>query len=510
MIKLALRSVVLGCVAVSLFVASLVTARELGMADTLPSNSYARAAMSIGVSISRISYGAQGYLLYSPVINAITKGFDSGAVTQPGRLNRAITSAISIDLSRVCPAIEKDWGDDKGYSDFTTLAFELFGLRIESLFILYFALFSFACVLFFLRFYDDLAALATLVVYLAAHYMVVAVLPNSTVTAVVHDARFLPAISGISVIHWIFAATRPARRLWLDLGLLQFQAAVIFFVVDGRSSAAWQVIAIFCAALWLFFRSGERTRGGFGVAIVMLSCAALYVHRESGYAERYKKDGTEAHIVWHNVYMGLGFHPEAVKRFDLLPDDSTVYRHAAIFMNAHPDERAKFAIEKIAPPVFDKIGWRAYDRIARDMFFEFVLEHPGYVAASYLFYKPLYFVHEVAWQFGLVQTFPTWIELSGVHRATGDRRLAFFNPWILVAMAITFATAHRALNSWRPVAGVGFISALSLTPSFVVGPFYYEVSNVFILIAVLGIMSALMLCAFALRRMRAGRSLATT
>ena len=93
------------------------------------------------------------------VIGQITKGFDGGAVTRPGRINQAIKNAASVKLDGPTLSTERDWGDDKGYSDFTTLAFRLFGLRIEALFMCYFALMALAIAFFGVRFFGDIGAL---------------------------------------------------------------------------------------------------------------------------------------------------------------------------------------------------------------------------------------------------------------------------------------------------------------------------------------------------------------
>ena len=411
--------------AIAALAAGFITAKLQGMDKALPRDSYTRAIMSIGISISRLAHHAHGYVLYSNVIKTLSDGLANGLVIKPGQINATIDTAAVIDLGPPPPAVERDWGDDKGYSDFTTLAFILFGQHIEAMFYFYFVLLTLASTVYVLQFHDDVEAMILLVVFLVAHVITLSVLPNSTVTSVLHDARFLPVISCISVLHWILGATKPPKHPALALVLLFAQAVIVVFVIDSRSSAIWQLIAC-CSVMVISSRlTSRKWFAPAAIGIMLCVYAGLGLYKSVAYDARYKKDGTSSHVVWHNIYMGLGFHPEAVKRFDLFPDDSTVYRHAAAYLEANPPERTKFNLKDadVAVPVFPTVGWRAYDQIVRDMFFDFIHANPRYTLASFLIYKPLYLAHELAWQFGLARDFPKWIAVHPAHQASGNRRI---------------------------------------------------------------------------------------
>ncbi|MBK8065024.1 MAG: hypothetical protein IPK29_13990 [Betaproteobacteria bacterium] len=193
------------------------------------------------------------------MINSLVdNGFNGKQDLYAGQINRAIEAARSLRLDDGPVVAERDWGDDKGYSDFTTLAFRIFGFQIEALFSMYFAMLGAAFVFFTIRFYEDCVALFFLVAFFAAHLLVVQILPNSGVTSVVHDSRFLPTISCVSMFHWLLAIVRKNHRPRVEVPLLIAQAAVIVFVLNGRSSSIWQVWAIgfflACAALWAYLR----------------------------------------------------------------------------------------------------------------------------------------------------------------------------------------------------------------------------------------------------------------
>jgi len=250
------RALVLIITVFSLLGVTYKDSRDLGMAEALPLHSFARTLMSIGISISKLTYGAEGYLLYVPVVDAlIENGFRDDQISRRGRINYAIEAArvLKFDSERVLS--QKDWGDDKGYSDFTTLAFRLFGFQIEALFNLYFLLIGIAITAFILRFYSDPQAMLVLVAFLAAHLMVVRILPNSEVNSVVHDARFLPAISCIAMLHWMLAMVRPTRRFLNEMLLLVVQLTILVFILNCRSSSIWQIVAIGAVIVGVFLFS---------------------------------------------------------------------------------------------------------------------------------------------------------------------------------------------------------------------------------------------------------------
>jgi len=488
------KSFLLIFTAFALIGAAFFNARALGMADKLPQHSFTRAQMSIGISLSKLTYGAEGYLLYTPVIKSLVEnGFSGDQILKPGQINTAIHAARSLQLGGGPVASEKDWGDDKGYSDFTTLAFRLFGFQIEALFSLYFVMLGVAVTLFALRFYDDRWALSILVTFLVAHLLVIQILPNSGVTSVVHDSRFLPAVSSISMFHWLLAIARSNRRAMLEVPLLIAQAAIIVFVLNCRSSSIWQVWAVAFTLVMVGFlslRRGDMKRMWSFVlwlGILVSGVTSLNLYKGLTYDARYRSEnGTRAHVVWHNVYMGLGFHPDAIWKYDLLPDDSTVYRHALNYLEQNPEVVKSLGFEgtKLYEPVFVPMGWGGYDKAVKTMFFTFARNDPKYVAEAFLLYKPMLLLEEFAWQVGLKREFPDWVKINPVHGPAGDLRIKFLSLPLLFSMFLTFWACrggHGRSGGSANVLCFGLGVTFSLIPSIAVGPFYYELPVVFII-----------------------------
>jgi hypothetical protein len=350
-----------------------------------------------------------GYVLYIPVVDAlIDGGFRADAIAEPGRINVAIERARRLQFVTDCRAprmCADDWGDDKGYADFAILAFWLFGFRIESFYYLYFLVLGISAALFAAEFRRQPACLLLLPLFLAAHHVTVVILPDSVVTAVLHDARFLPALSMVATLHLALVASAPGALGLGSLALATAQVAVIILAIDGRASTIWQVVLIVGAAMVGILRACRaggawaRTAAGKGVVLALIvgGVAALAGYKRITYDERYLREGIPSHVVWHNVYMGLGIHPQAVSRFDLNPTDATSYRHATRFLRAHPEAGASLGIEaeRIRYPVFSDVGWRKYDQIVRATYWQFWRDHPRYAAESYVIYKPKYLLEQL-------------------------------------------------------------------------------------------------------------------
>ena len=330
-------------------------------------------------------------------------------------------------------------------------------------------------------------------------------------TSVVHDSRFLPAVSSISMLHWLLAIVRSNRRAVVEFSLLIAQTSILVFVLNCRSSSIWQIwaiaLALIVGGLWSF-RRGDRKRIyslvlWFGMLVA--GVAGLNIYKDLTYDDRYRSEnGTQAHVVWHNVYMGLGFHPEAIKKYELLPDDSTVYSHALKYLEQNPEavKRLGFEGTKLYEPVFLPMGWGGYDKAVKDMFFAFARNDPTYVAEALLLYKPMLLLEEFAWQVGIKKQFPDWVKMNPVHGPAGDLRIKFYSLPLLFAMFVAFLACRGSLAVREAVPTylvVGLGATFSLIPSMAVGPFYYELPVVFIIFSMMLILVSMTSIDFGLR-----------
>ena len=94
------------------------TGLSLGMANTLSQISWARSEFSTGVAISRLRFGAPGYLLLNDVWTTLGQnGFSADVNYRPLDPDGGIAAALNqqIDLSAAASRPDmylKDWGDD--------------------------------------------------------------------------------------------------------------------------------------------------------------------------------------------------------------------------------------------------------------------------------------------------------------------------------------------------------------------------------------------------------------
>jgi hypothetical protein len=475
--------------------------RSLGMAASLPRDSFTRAEMSIAVAISRLSYGASGYVLYTPVVHALIEGgFNADSISVSGRIDAAIERARALHFRPDCAVPQRcldDWGDDKGYADFVILAFWLFGFGIGALYNFYFLLLAVSLLMFTAQFFTDPERLLVMLFFVSAHYATMLILPNSTVTSVVHDARFLPAASTLAALHIALVLLRLSPLRTSDVAIVAGQVLIIVLAIDGRSSTKWQivfiatisVIAVLRAACSSPWRAHILVDAAVVVGLGLAGVAGLDVYKRMAYDERYLREGIPSHVVWHNVYMGFGIHPSAVARFDLNPTDATSYRHADRFLRSHPETATALGIDmtRVAYPLFTAVGWRKYDEVVRAMYFRFWRDHPGYAFQTYALYKPKYLLEQIRWQLRPHSRFPAWV---AVDEAVLPARRVPFNPFnVLAATAVGAGVVLAGLRAPRVSYDCALLGAVlvacSLIPSVVVAPLYYELPAVFLAIAVL-------------------------
>src|SRR4051795_4430397 len=136
------------------------TGIESGMADSLSKVSAARADFAIATAISRLGYGATGYIIYAPIHQLYLAG--SATVYEPTGprrdINQGIENALGRPLDLRCEADHPgvcmdDWGDDKGYSDYMIGAFLIFGFNVQALYNFYFLVMSISLLAFIAHFF---------------------------------------------------------------------------------------------------------------------------------------------------------------------------------------------------------------------------------------------------------------------------------------------------------------------------------------------------------------------
>lgn len=497
-------SVLLALLSVAMLLWTFRVGIDLSMADSLSKASSAWPRYAIGAAISRLAYGAPGYLVYAPVMQAFEQ---TSVVTDANGtrtdLSRGIQGAIGHNFSRDCgPANPNnclpDRADEKGYADYMIAAFTIFGYSIQSLYNLYFLILGISVLTFFVQFFREPGYLILAPLFLAGHHLAVLLLPDNQVTSVIHDGHFLPAVACLAALHIAILLVRKEGSWLWSLPSLVVQTAIILFIIDSRSSAKWMIyfplIAFAFALVWNRRLSDvvpAIVRRGHIIALLLVAPLLLGLYKDTAYDRRYTEDGMPTHVVWHALYMGLSVHPEASSRFGFRYSDLTSYIDAHTYLMKHPELIADRNIDpRDIPfePVFGgnwvpHIGWQAYERIVRSMFFSFLAEHPRFAAETYLIYKPRYLVEQVLWQIGLIDAWPSWVSIEPEHMPLKREILGVVSvPAVLVvvaALAVTLASGGaRQAGTWAGLTSLLFLT--SLAPSILVAPIYYELPVVFV------------------------------
>jgi hypothetical protein len=486
--------------------------RSLGMADSLSKASWPRAQYSTAIAISRLDYGATGYLIFDQVWQwMIAGGFQADISGAPVDPNAGIAAARgkTLDLpgGRDNPDLYlRDWGDDKGAADYFMAAFLLFGFKIQALYYLYMLVLAISVLVFAVQFFESPGALILAPLYLAAHSLAVVTLPDSMVSSVVHDARFLPALGCLASLHAASVLVQRDRLPRRTLPLLLVQLAVLLLVIDSRPSGIWLIyfpIGAFVLSLLLSWRSRGTSatlstalwRGSF-VVLLLAGPYLLTTYKDRAYDRAYTEDGITAHMVWHSLVMGLSVHPDA-QQLGLTYTDATPYKGGFTYLMNHPDlaerlqiDTSTLAFDPQRPGdwVSNGVGFRRYEEIGKLSFLSFVREHPVYAAQAFLWYKPTYLFEQILWQSGLTDNWPAWVKIETVHAPASRHPLDLVS--IPAAVAVLLATVAaldgggaRQAGRWIGLTGLLFLA--SLLPSILVAPIYYEMQVVFLTVSLM-------------------------
>ena len=496
--------------------------RTLGMDTSLSKASPIRADLSIAAAISRLAYGAPGYLIYRPVLDRWHDGqhLSDGAGSPPD-LNRGIQAALGLTLELDCrpqhpDACVENWGDDQGYTegytDYMILAFTIFGFHIESLYYLYFLIVALSLAVFALQFFSTIEYLMLAPLFTVAHHLVVILLPGNPVTSVVHDPHFVPVISFLAILHVTILLVDKARDWKSTIACFVAQIGVIIIVIDARTSALW-IIGVPIGAFMLAqikqrsLRCVMRsfvTRAHI-LAPVLAVPLLLSAYDGAAYDERYAKTGLSSHLIWHLVYMGLSVHPDANKQFAFTYTDGMSYLNAHKFLIDNPKLAQDLHINinrlPFEPGRFSEwvaaVGWPTYERIVETMYLDFVPRHRRFVAETYLLYKPAYLAQQVLWQTGLRDDWPAWVVVEPAHVPSKRDTLDLCSLPAVLVVVVSVGLAVASGRTLRPGVWIGLTGLLllaSLLPGIVVAPVYYELPVVLVTltIAVYAVAAALL------------------
>lgn len=415
-------------IAISLF-ATFRAGEQRGM-DHVQIGTVISEQQAIAVALSDVVYKLNlGYIGYTKVLDALravweqgsSKNIDVPVLIKNGESRKILNDAIhaAASLGPLTPGYLSDrtlftmYYEDLGYVDFIKYAFRLFGLKIEAIYYLFFAILGLSALAFLITFRSNPVALTVLFANVFAFLIEVHVslfdLGMPTFTGFRHGS----AIGLVPMWHFIFLIITRARLSVINVALAIFQLVVLILAIKTRGSAEWMVLFVIAAAsfraLWPWLRNSRAARSWPDLArslvqwpaILLLS--GLYANtlfmNVTLHPAYFTDDATPYHTLWHSVYTGWVWFDRSSDPGSPATELTSPYVRDMIAKGAKNDIVSYFAaleylrkshfmasdpasLDAIAPEfrsawVFQgATKWRLYDDILRRVVIGLVLHHP--------------------------------------------------------------------------------------------------------------------------------------
>jgi hypothetical protein len=380
---------------------------ELGQ-DRVAFHPIYRLRQSLAVAISRMHDPSPGrYLAYKSVVNVLNENGFAMFDDEPGshldapgwavllsdgpRLDRIIQQAMDVPIdASLQPEIIQ--ANELGLADYIYLSFRLFGDKISSLYYFFYLIVGLTCLFYVLQFRNSPFLLFLLVIFLGElHFL--ENYAHSFDQNTVSNSRLFSGLSLVPVLHILLLLwqRRPPRAFTVTAAVVQ---SVIFaFLLSCRTELAWQVamIAVVACGIGLSLllrRRDAKHRHLIGLAplwpaaIFLLVVFAYSAVVSMSADQRYVME-PKAHIVWHEVMIGLlrsslELRREYLGGAPLGSDDGEVYTAVIHDLNARND---------FSSPIVSRLGdgqltidlmrgWAEYDRLVRSLALRIIVDHP--------------------------------------------------------------------------------------------------------------------------------------
>jgi hypothetical protein len=445
---------------------------------------------AIAIALSESVYGVKlGYIGLLEVFHTIQEHWNQGAngwadletlkanFHNADILNAGIKAAASLGPQQI--GYISNGGlittiyDDMGHVDFVSFAFRLFGLKIQSLFYLYFTLICLSTIVFILTFRDNILALGVLLCTLLAYYIEIYLAAFDPVAVPTFFGMRHSSTLGL-VPMWFFTfllLTRRRPSLGVIVGAL-IQLGVLVLAFRIRGSVTWMFLFLFILAFALAFQevwshqgrkpwfqirwgsafdSWSRPQREHAAALnpwsmlvastlrwpVLLLIGGMLANgaynRVSLHPVYFTDDIMPHHGIWYVAYLGLAtYDPDILSpRIVKLINDhglGVAFGSPAEGWFATRDYMdrihllpwsGKLDMSEPAPGLISAwpgIGMkqRLHDQLIQRAFFDVVREHPFRVFKVYAFTKPLWLADTAAYAFKHAPTRKwMWLVLAG-------------------------------------------------------------------------------------------------
>ena len=437
-----------------------------------------------------------------------------GSPRQPPGSAEAVNSAIAKvtrqDFTHAARGYALLGNDDKGIVDFVELAFRVFGLRIESVAIAYYALLLLSSLLFCWRYWNNCMAMVALTSVLFAEFQILPYLVFNPQLTSPLALRCIPIISVIACLHCALHYWR-TRATLTDLAAVFLQALLIVFVLNVRSTAIWQPLLLLGFGLIFALRRWRDRRRNSTVdplprfmamimpsLLMVIALAALNAYRALAFPAEYSAgEQITTRVIWHNIYSGFALHPRLAAEHALRIDDMSELADVGRALK----QQGKLNLwQRLGgeTPNFSKINWAVYDPVVGEVLVELCRKETRDCLETFLIYKPYYFFDTLLWFYGLTE-FPSVADVfvstyfgdivkTQVQEATAKLRQRGLTAapwgsgfvWLLLVLAIGALIAQMRSRRPRiegPVVSLAAMALMSTAPSMIGYPAPHGMAN---------------------------------
>jgi hypothetical protein len=390
----------------------------LGQDNTLYQPIY-RVRQTLAVALSQMhSPPLGGYLAYGSIVRVFEENGwtifndEPGPHSSPQAWTALLTDGLGIDKVleqashvEIDPALPPDFiaANEVGWADYIHLSFALFGMKIASLYYLYYLIILISCILFIFEFRHVPLLLFALAVYMGGHIYLHEVAADSIRLYSITNSRLYAGLSFPAAAHLLFAfwLGRPLRPLRFAAVLIQ--SAILALAITCREEVLWQAIMVLGGATIviahnLMRRRRVQTRELLATkrnplwvpATMVCTIAFAYGHIAVTASPLYEAQ-MKSHIFWHEVLMGLLIENSPLQA--IYNDQSGLYGDRLSYdavthdLNQRQDASSPIALVQGGKIIVDqRKSWRDYDALCRSLVIRIIRQHP-FLAFQSIFIK---------------------------------------------------------------------------------------------------------------------------
>jgi hypothetical protein len=425
-------------------------------------------------------------------------------------IDRALADAAAVrpsELHAMDTGLQSMYYQDLGYVDYAKLAFSLFGLKIESLYVLFFVLLGISTGAFILAFSENPFAMIAVIAVSFGFYVELNSSIFSSSMPTVYGFRYPSVLGILPTLHLSLLLLSKQRLSLGQLALATVQAALLIFSIKMRASAQWGLIVLLAIAACQFLTSliscwepqRDRRLAVLDAAQatlrwpILLLAGLMLVHAAYMRAVLHPVYETDdvltGHPFWHVILINIApFDPDLVARAGTVgtvtSNDDVGFHMARIWAKENHLFENPSSYGSPLTHTTTRIG--LHEKIMRHVYLEYVARHPLRMAKLYLVEKPL-LTARIYWT-TLQNAFPASTLPIGAGASLVFALGLLFLPWqpdqprtlafVLILMALatmlgpiaTFPSPPFYLADLIIVWLTASILALPLAAGFVFGP----------------------------------------